>query len=333
MLYILWGQDEFSINQALEGIKRNIGDPSLLATNTTTLDGREVTLEKVKNAGETVPFLAEKRLVIIRGLMERFDSRARPRRKKTTRPSPSQNEYTALADCMNNLPDSTVMVLIADKIKGSNPLLTQLSPRAKVMSFPLLRGARLKAWIGEYVAKEGSSISTQATDLLANLVGSNLWIMANEITKLALFAAGRRIEAADVKAVVSYSQETSVFAMVDAILAYRSKPAGELLHELLKSGAAPAYLLVMLSRQVQRMLRAKELKNQRKGRTEIQNRLGIASEFVLNKVLEQADRYPMEQLKEVYRKLLETDLSIKTGKYNGDLALIILIAELSRRPG
>ena len=94
--------------------------------------------------------------------------------------------------------------------------------------------------------------------------------MANEVDKLVLFTSGRRIEEKDVKAVVSYAQEASVFAMVDAILEFRVGVAEQLLGQLLQRGAAPAYLLVMLSRQVQMIVRAKELRKQRKPETEIQ---------------------------------------------------------------
>ena len=87
----------------------------------------------------------------------------------------------------------------------------------------------------------------------------------------------------------------------------------------------------MLSRQVQMIVRAKELIKQRRPKLEIQSRLGLKSSFALDKTLEQAGSYPRERLKAVYHKLLETDLSIKTGKYDGELALNILIAELCQR--
>ena len=48
----------------------------------------------------------------------------------------------------------------------------------------------------------------------------------------------------------------------------------------------------------------------------------------MRKTLEQANMYPWERIKEVYHKLLEADLSIKTGKYDDELALNILITEL-----
>ena len=54
------------------------------------------------------------------------------------------------------------------------------------------------------------------------------------------------------------------------------------------------------------------------------SRLGLKSEFPLRKTLEQAQRYPLERLKSVYKRLLEADLSIKTGRYDGRLALNLL---------
>jgi DNA polymerase-3 subunit delta len=120
--------------------------------------------------------------------------------------------------------------------------------------------------------------------------------------------------------------------MVDAILEFKAGIAEQSLHQLLEGGAAPAYLLVMLLRQLRMVVRVKELRGQGKPEVEIQNKLGLTSEFALRKTLEQASRYSWERLREVYHKLLETDLSIKTGKYGGELALNILIAELCQRP-
>ena len=107
----------------------------------------------------------------------------------------------------------------------------------------------------------------------------------------------------------------------------KAGPAEQLLEDLLQHGASPAYLLAMLSRQVRLLVRAKELVRQRKSDVEIQSRLGLAP-YPLRKTMEQAQRYPMERLKDVYLKLLEADLYIKRGKYDGKLALNILVAEL-----
>ena len=328
---MLVGEDDFSIRQTLEEIKKGIGDEAALATNTTVLDGQRVTLDQLRATCETVPFLAEKRLVVIERLLERFESRGKAGRKKKTGLTDQNSEYKSIAAYVSQVPPFTLLVLVDGKISNNNLLLNELSARAEVRSFPLLRGDRLRQWIERRVKGAGGSISPQGVELLARFVGGDLWTMTNEIDKLVLFAKGRRVEEEDVRTVVSYAQEANVFAMVDAILEFKAAVAQQLLQQLLQQGAAPAYLLVMLSRQVRIIVRVKELRSPGKSKIDIQSKLGLTSEFVLRKALEQAGKYSPARLKEVYHKLLEADLSIKTGKYDGELALNILIAELCQR--
>ena len=325
------GQDDFSLRQALEEIKRGIGDDALLLANITVLDGQQLSLAQLRSICETVPFLAENRLVIIEGLLARFEAKGKSSpQKKTMQATNQENEPKSLAAYISKIPESTILVLIDGRVTSNNPLLRELSGKAKVKLFPLLREARLRQWIQKQVKAEGGGISPQAVNLLAKLVGSNLWIMSNEIKKLVLFTSGRPIEERDVRTLVSYAQEANVFAMVDAILDFKPGIAEKLLQQLLQEGATPAYLLFMLSRQVQMIVRAKELRSQGEPEVEIQNRLGLSSEFALRRTLEQADRHPLLRIIEVYHKLLATDLAIKTGKYEGGLALNMLIAELGQ---
>jgi len=328
---VLFGEDEFSLHQSLQEIKRGMGDQSALATNTAVLSGKQLTLDQLRNVCETVPFLAERRLVIVEGLLERFEPGTRSASKKRKKPLPDQrDERKSLVAYIDRIPDFTTLVLVDGKIGSRNLLLADLSAKAKVRSFPLLKDIKLRQWIVRQVKESGGSISPQATDLLARYVGGNLWIMANEIEKLALFAGGCRIGEEDIRAVVSYAQEANVFAMVDAILEFKGSEAVRLMRKLLQQGAAPAYLLVMLSRQTRMIVRMRELIGQGKAKTEIQGKLGLSSDFVLRKVSDQAGRYSLARIIEVYHKLLEADLSIKAGRFDGELALNILVAELCR---
>jgi DNA polymerase-3 subunit delta len=329
MLYILTGPDDFSLNEALEEIKGGLGDRSLLAPNTSVLDGKQVTPDQLRAVCQAMPFLAEKRLVIVEGLLERFETRAKSGRQKKAPKTPAQqNDYKPLVALVDGLPDSTVLVLVDGEIKKGSHLYKELLPRAKVRAFPFLRNDELRQWIKKRIAGEGGSISPPALDLLARLVGSNLWLMAGEVAKLVLYASGRRIEEDDVRAVVGYSQQASVFAMVDAILESRAGAGQQALQQLLQAGVAPAYLLFMLSRQVRLLVQTKELVKEGRPEVEIQDRLGLTQEFVWRKTVEQANRYSLGRLKELYHKLLEADLAIKTGKYNDELVLDILVAEL-----
>jgi DNA polymerase-3 subunit delta len=331
LLHVLIGEDDYSLRQALEEIKKGIGDPTALMTNTTILDGRTVMLEQLHNACETVPFLAEKRLVIVEGLLERFEPGGRVGRKKSSRQTEPPEEYKKIADGLKKLPPFTELVLIGGGVKASNPLLRELSTVTKVKSFPMLKPPQLSQWIEQRVKEAGGSISPQAVITLLRFVGNDLWTMANEVDKLVLYTAGRRIEEADVKLVVSYAREENVFTMVDAVLEFRVGVAQETLQQLFRQGAAPVQLLAMLSRQVRIIFLVKEMRAQGKSRNEIQSKLGLNSDFLVRKAWEQSEKYSPARLRELYHRLLETDVSIKTGKLDGEIALSILIAELGQR--
>jgi DNA polymerase-3 subunit delta len=329
LLYVLYGEDDFSLDEALEEIRQGIGDQSLIAANTTWLEGRQVALNELRTVCETVPFLADKRLVIVKGLLERFQVKGKSGRRKTGKPTTSQeDDCQPWIRCLTSVPETTILVLVDGGVSHRNPLINELTDRAEIKSYPLLSRDNLRKWVEERVNKAGGSISPPAVKLLASVVGSNLWVMHNEINKLALFTSGRRIEEGDVSKVVSYARQTNVFAMVDAVLEGKIGLAEKLLCQLLEAGATPPYILVMLSRQIRLMVRVKALRSQGKSETEIQRRLGLASDFVFRKTLDQAKRYPLALIREVYRHLLEADLAIKTGRYDGELALNILVARL-----
>ena len=331
MIYILAGPDDFSVARELDKIKRETGDRESLEMNTAVLDGRQVTLEQLAMACDTLPFLVEKRLVIINGLLSRFEPKKNTGRRGKGRTKETPNDTGPFSECLLRMPESTVLVIIEETVNPQNPLYKALGAKAKTRNFPLIRGRELQDWVQRQVAAEKSQISPKAASLLTRLVGSNLWVMASEIQKLALYASGRKIEEADVNTLVGYTQQTSVFNLVDAVLEFRTEQAEKLLQEQLRMGDPPSYMLIMLARQVRMIILAKDMSRKRMSNIEIQNRLGIKNDFVIRKTLEQASRYSIARLKEVYHSILDTDVAIKTGKLAEELALYLLVAELSAR--
>jgi DNA polymerase-3 subunit delta len=328
MLHILYGQDDFSLNQAVQEIKAGLGDREMVATNTTSLEGQHLTLSELRNKCGAAPFLSSHRLVIVDGLLGRFEvKQSRPRSGK----GKSRNglgEWEGLDSYIKQMPETTVLVLVDEEVKGQNPLLKKLSPLAEVRTFPLLKREALKAWIRQRVKKEGGNIRPQAVNLLAELIGGDLWAMDGEIQKLLLYSQERPISEDDVRQLVSHVQEANIFALVDAVAEGRTELAQRILHRLYDEGVAPTYILVMITRQFRLIAQAGDL-GKGLSRLQIQDRLGLKSSYGLDKTLGQAKLYDFEGVKRAYDKLLETDLAIKTGKYSDKLALELLVTELA----
>jgi DNA polymerase-3 subunit delta len=330
LIHILYGKDDFSLQQVLTKLKDELGNREMLEVNTTIMDGQQLSLSQLIDACSTVPFLCPYRLIIVRGLLGRFESKT-GQRQRVTRSRAKLNsgleEWIGLADYVKQMPPTTVLALVDGEIKHSNRLLKSLAPLAKVMGFAPLSDKNLSDWIKDRVERGGGTILPGAIKLLVGLVGADLWAMSSEVDKLLTYCSGQPISEDSVRQVTSYAREASIFALVDSILEGRRKVAQQLLHRLLHDGAAPSYVLVMITRQLRLIVLAKEL-GQRLFRPETRGRLEPTSDYGLDKAVRQAKAYTLERIKKAYRKLLEADIAIKTGKYDGDLALDLLVVEL-----
>lgn len=344
MLYILAGQDDYTLSETLKKIKSGIGDASLLEANTSVFEAEGLSADRLKAECSTVPFLTKKRLVIVNGLLWRFHPKPRtasvPAVPKKAATKTKEDGYQAFTTVMNALPPSTSLVLVDTgigdrdllKMKELNPLFREVETGATTQLAPLLAGAKLNMWITVHVQDAGGTISPQAVNLLARLIGGNLWIMSNEIAKLVMYASNRRIEEKDVKLMVSSVHESTIFNLIDAVFEGKPDVAEGILQQLLQAGEAPPQILFMLVRQMQLIVRLKDMKEHGRPKMEMQQKLGLMVEFVWLKTAAQAERFSFPRIKEIYNRLLETDLAIKTGRYDdktGETAVSMLIAELS----
>jgi DNA polymerase-3 subunit delta len=333
MLYVLYGRDDFSLREELARIKGELDSDGMLSANTNVLDGREVSPEQLMAICDTMPFLSAHRLLVVEGLLKRFDRPERPRRgARAARGERTEalERWQGLAEYAQRMPDTTTLVLVDEEVSGENPLLQALRPAGQVREFRPLRPGAVLQWILERAQSQSIDISPAAARLLADLVGNNLWVLASELEKLAAYAQGRRIEGADVRALVSEAHQISIFAMVDAIVEKRAAVALRVLRQLTTAGADGGYLLAMVVRQYRLIIQARELMTAGLPTREIGQRLGVTSEFVLQRILDQAQRYSLSRLKAAYRRLLEADVGVKRGHYDEGLALELLVHDLAR---
>ena len=327
MFYLLHGEDEFSRAETLARLKEKMGEPALAELNTTILEGRKTTLAELKHVCNAVPFLAERRLVIVHGLLRWLEAGE----SGGKRPAAKEEYLSGLLEYLPHLPESTRLIFVEDKtIKPGHPLYKLAQAEgAYIKEFPLLKGKKLAGWVQRRVKSKGGEITPAALKTLVTFVGNDLRLLNQEIEKLLTYVdRARPIEEEDVRLLVSYTQEANVFEMVDAIGQRNSEQALRLLHKLLEDGAAPLALLGMITRQFRIMMQIKELQGEGLARSEIGQRLQLHP-FVVQKGARQARNFTMEQLERAYDRLLETDWAIKTGRLEPVLALDILLIRLS----
>jgi DNA polymerase III subunit delta len=199
----------------------------------------------------------------------------------------------------------------------------------KVFQLNELKGRELATWIKDFAAANKYKISAAAVNLLADYVGGDLWLLAGELNKLMTYCGGREITDKDVRDITNFAREDSIFVLVDSILEGKIKDAQVMLHRMLTYGTAPQQILAMIERQLSIVLRVKELSHDIP-LPEIKSRLGLHPRYPLDKTLKQARSFTIPRLRKAFHCLLETDVAIKTGKYEDDLALDLMVIELCK---
>lgn len=333
MLHILFGEDDFSIHEALESLKGLSGPQDILDADVTWAQVSTLSPPQLQALCSTVPFLSPKRMVVVEGLLALFEGRRTSRRTRGTQ-NPS-SLWLSIVEYIPAMPPSTDLVLLDETIGGNNVLLNHLAPLGQVKKFPLLSGAELRRWIQERAAERGCTVSREGVNLLAEFVGGNLWVMSSEIEKLSLYCQGRTVEREDVQFLVSFARDMTIFNAVDMIMEARYSEALRAIRRL-QERATGTYVVVMVARQVRLLMLAKDLEGRGVPQVQMGSRLGLRSGWVMNKVREQGRRYSEKALESLHRGLLETDRAIKTGHIKEDAVgefLVEMFAVASLRPG
>jgi DNA polymerase-3 subunit delta len=336
MFYIFHGEDEFSRAEQLAELKGRLagGDPAMADLNTTVLDGNRLTLSELRHVCDAIPFMAERRLVIVNGLLGRT---APGRRKKGAQGQDTAVNSELLAELgayLPNLPPTTRLMFVeGETLADSHPILRlakaeEKRERAYVRVFDLPEDRQLPGWIQQRARAKGGYIDADAAYMMANLVGRDTRLLDQEIEKLLVYAGDRSVLSDDVQKLVSRAREASIFDLVDSVGQRQTKQALGLLHRLLEDGAAPLYLLTMLARQVRILIQVAELQDEGLAPQDMTTRLKLHP-FVVKKGLAQARNFDMAQLVAAHRYILDTDWSIKTGRIEEVLALDLLVAELA----
>ncbi len=335
MYYILHGEDEFSRTEQVRKFRAQMGDPQFADLNTAWFDGRKATLGELQHACDAIPFLSDRRLVIVEGMLARFD----PRRGK----SDEEGEETVeeanpalakdLKEYLTRLPETTRLVFVESKtLAKNNPILKQAESdkkNAHVKEFEEPKTRDLPKWIRERVKEEGGAIEPDAVEELAAHVGTDLRLIDNEIEKLLTYRNGQAIRAQDVRALVASVRESDVFALVDALGHRETGAALKLLHAQFDHNAAPGYLLSMIVRQFRLLLQMRDLAARGKTLDAAREQLKLHP-FVAEKTWKQSLNFTLPQLEAIYQKLLDVDVAIKTGRSEPIVALDVLIVELTR---
>ncbi len=286
---------------------------SLRGFNEDALEGKGLLASTVLAIAQTVPMMAERRVVLVRNVS-----------------AMAAGELAGLIEYLENPNPSTVLVCVAGKIDKRIKFFS-VAKRAGFL-YELEAPRQLATWLRGEAKQQGVTISQAACSRLADVVGRDLSRLAGGLEQLALYTKGREITAEDVDDLVADTRERSVFELTDALGQGDRKRCQRAVLALCAQRQSAVGVVMMLARHVRQLGMCHVALAQRVKRNEIPKLVG-APPFVVDKLMRQARSYPPHAVAAGLAKLSQADQALKgmrtgTKILGRDLTAEIILGEL-----
>ncbi len=310
-LYLFYGDEGFLIDEAVKKMVSVIVEPSNRDFNLEFLRGGETSCEEIISKAQTLPFMGERRVVIVKGIDEIKASGAERLMEYCSNPSPT-----------------TTLILTGHKIDGRDKLHNAVSKNGVVVQFKPLYEKDTAGWMMRIVKEAEYRIDNDAKDYLISIVGNNLQRLKNELEKVFTYKGSNKdIKIDDIKLLVEDTKIESIFAFTDSIGSKNINKALRLLEKMIGQGEMPEKIISMITRQFRIVLLTKLYKERGSPSSEIPAKAGFAP-FLLEGYLKQAAKYNLMELKDSFYKVQMADVKIKSSDISKRMIIEKLIFEL-----
>lgn len=273
-------------------------------------------IETLREAVQTIPFIDERRLVILRSC-QLFAT--------------EQNDYAKkLAELIPQIPQTTLLLVLEGELTGKSvpksALFTAISQHGAAYELNHPSAADMVAWVNREFARLDKKIRVTDIEYLLSICPDELLPLKNEIDKVAAYAGDTQIiERAHIDAVVTKTLSANAFSMVEQALGGNIAQAVAQFRTLLRLGEEPVGLFSLFGTQLLTLLKIRLCYDAHKTPAAIASTLK-KPEWMIRKNLTLAKRYPAKRLLAILEAYNQAYLSIMNGKMDGALAYELFLA-------
>lgn len=317
-VYVISGGDPYLVRESIAAVAQRVFPEGDAAGGITRFAGAQATLADVRDELFTLPFFSKRRLVMV----EEADTFVTKYRKdlETYIGSPSES--------------GTLLLQVKTWTATTNlaKLVNQLGLAIDCSPMNDRQTGRVVTWLMEYARTRcDARLEKPAANLLVELAGLEIGILAAEIEKLAVYAGeSKRIERADVAKMVDAGRVETIWKVLDAAAVGQAAAALDLLDNLLASGEYPVGLLQAMSWSLLKVHHAGRLRAARLSLDEACRIAGL-SEYAVEKTGKQHAHLGPRRVDQLPAMLLRADLDLKGGSsLLPRTVLEVLLVNLSR---
>jgi len=312
-VYLFAGEETYQQEEAWRFLERKFGVDSL---NMEIFYCGELSISDLILAAQTHPFMAEKRLLVVKDAHKLKSADAE-----------------ALSQFLRNPLDTVcILFLWPERVKreNKNSLLFKAAEAAgEVVEFKALYDSELPSWVKGKIKEQSKTISDEAVELLITESGSSLLDLSNEIEKLVLYAARKNeISAADVESLSGHTRQSNLNNLADSIESGKTVAALKITENLMSEGEMPLKILATVYRVLRRLLMARSLMEEKNSsRADIQRELYLNAYFDRN-FFNNLSKFTPVRLKKYIGLVLKADTELKSSSRPEQMVLEELILSL-----
>lgn len=305
MITTLAGPNDFALSEDLKRLVKEFqaahGD---LAVE--RLDGEEADFAKLREAAVSLPFLAARKLVILRA------------------PSANKQFVEQFEALLGEVPDTTDLILVEPKLDKRTVYYKTLKRQTEFRDFPELDDQALAGWLVAAAKRRSVSLNSADARYLVDRAGTNQQLLSSELDKLSLYDS--KITRATIDLLTDQSPQSTIFQLLEAAFAGNDRQALKLYDEQRALKVEPPQIVAMLAWQLHAMAVVKTAGDRP---VETIAKEAKLNPFVVRKSQTAVRHLTLASLKRLITELADLDSRSKTAGIDTDEALRYYLLSLS----
>lgn len=311
-IYLLYGEEAYLKKQYKEKFRSAIVSPDD-SMNYAYYEGKSINVKEVIDLAETLPFFAERRLIILENTG--FFKNASPE----------------LAEYVKTVPETTYFIFIESEIDKRGKLYKAVKDKGRIVELGRQDETTLLRWILGTVRRENKQMTEQDARHFLAKVGTDMENIQKELEKLFCYAMDKQeITASDIEEICTTQITNQIFDMINAVADKKQRKALDYYYDLIALKESPMRILFLLARQFRLLLEVKDMDKRGYPRKEIAAKAGLHP-FVVGKYQEQARAFSAEELREIIEYAVNTEECVKTGRLADSLGVELFIMKYSAK--
>lgn len=313
-LYLFFGKEDFLKNLYEKKIINAVLLQQNKQMNLDIIEDKNFEVSKIIEISDTLPFMSEYRLLIIKNSNIFFENK--------------KNETEKLLKYFKNIPNSTIIIFFEENIDKRLKIFKEFQNFGDVFEFNNFDEYQLTDWIKNFLQNYNKKMNKNEVIYFIQCVGNDLFFINSELMKLINYSSNELISKNDIDEICSKSIEMNVFNLISAMGNKNVSLAMSIYENLIYNKVSPFLILSMISRQFRILLQVKYLLKKNEHIKSISKQLNL-KEFIVRDAILQSKNFTIKSLLLAINECLDIDFKIKTGILQDELAIQIIINKYS----